>query len=103
MVDLNAEIVPGVGAAGFRIGQTFAEIQLAELSHCTVRRWNESEGPIHHAVEETEGWLFHEVRIRTTPERLETSLSYNRGAVHLQFNTRGVLYNVSVYAGYRGY
>jgi hypothetical protein len=102
LVDLNADIVPGVGAAGFRIGQTFAEIQLAELSYYVVPRWNESRDPLGFAIEETEGWLLYDLRIHTTPERLETRASYNHGAIELAFSTRAVLYNVSVYSGYHG-
>ena len=102
MVDLNADIVPGISAAGFRIGQTLAEIQATELSQCVVREWDRSQDQLHKAIEETEGWLSCDLRILTMPERHGTFLWYQRGAVNLHFNADGVLYEISVWKGYLG-
>jgi hypothetical protein len=102
MIDLNADIVPGTSAAGFRIGQTFADIQLAELSHHVVRKWDESQGQLGFAIEETEDWLLSEVHVRTRPKRPLTFLYFNRGMVTLHFNAGGILYWISVWNGYRG-
>lgn len=102
MIDLNADIVPGTSAAGFRIGQTSAEIQLAELSYYPEVIWHESQGPLSIAIDETKGWLSCDVRKLTMPERRGTFLWYNHGAVNLQFNADGLLYCISVWQGYAG-
>ena len=102
MVDLNADIVPGISAAGFRIGQTLAEIEAAELRNGAVFVWDRSRGALGSAIELTDGWLLCDARNLTMPERGGTLLWYNRGAVNLHCNADGVLYEISVWQGYSG-
>lgn len=111
-IDLDAEIVPGVGGAGFNIGDSVDDV-LGRISRSldiqrvfTLR--NIGNGAMFNSSQKD--WKIH--RGRTSAGPLSTTLTYgnevdhpqayNKYVVGLCFNSRGILYNIVMLAGYRG-
>lgn len=99
MVDLQAEVRAGEGAAGCRIGQAHSEIDFGPEP---VPTWKPAFGQLSACTEATDGWLrveFDDLR-RERTGRYE--LNFRRGAVALRFSRAGLLYEILLLAGYQG-
>jgi hypothetical protein len=99
MLDVDAPIVPGESAAGFRIGQSFEEVR-ALLGPIPAWEPANGRGPIHlHAdVANTPGWISFDDRSASGLEFLH----YGRGMLSLVVDSGGRIAQVTVGAGYRG-
>jgi hypothetical protein len=97
-VDLDAAIVPGRSAAGFRLGENLGSIE-AELPNLTD--WVPERQQLVEALAATEGWL----RAKTHSAQGDlrgTLLAFKGGAVELQFSPQDILCEIRLADGYRG-
>jgi hypothetical protein len=101
VLNLDAEIVPGVGAAGFRLGQDAAEIDAAIAG---AKAWTRSAGrSLNQAIDSGKEWVcVSHSELSFDPDAKGKSYYAPGGVVKLQFNGRSQLFNIVVYDGYRG-
>lgn len=100
MIDIDASILPGISAAGFSLGSGFEEI-LADLPN--PLRWNRSLGlSLSNCVADCPGWVSASLNEITSGGRSGEALYFGNGKVAMSFNAAGILYNISVFEGYRG-
>ncbi len=108
MPDVFADIVPGVSAAGFSIGQSLSEFNevIANAS-----RWDKSMLQINQVIDAVGGWLliedsqFRSPRMGLVEEKnpfTGRSLYFGRGTVKLHFNGSGLIDYIEVGEGYKG-
>jgi hypothetical protein len=102
MVAVEAAIEPGKACAGFFIGQRISEI-LCQFDPSEMRTWRRIEGEqLAQSIGKTAGWL----RVPVT-EIAAGSLGgeiwhYSHGMIELHFSPSGLLFDISVFEGYRG-
>lgn len=99
MLDLQADIVPGRNAAGFRIGCSISEVDFGSEP---VRTWNREMEPLPTCIDATEGWLHVECHDLTSTRTGGCERIAHCGTVVLKFNRAGVLYEIELLAGYQG-
>lgn len=95
--NLNADLIPGISAAGFTIGESLADIE-AKIGPV------ERHGPdmaIRDILLSNNEWILVERRIGFEEEYV-LSYRYMNELVSLYFETRKTLYRVAVGKGYRG-
>jgi hypothetical protein len=107
--NLFADIVPGVGAAGFSLGQSITEFDEVLAS---ASRWDKTLLQIGQAINAVDGWLLVEDSQLRSPglERLYQntdfltgrSLHFGSGAVKIHFNGDGVIDCIEISEGYKG-
>ncbi|MGB3208537.1 MAG: hypothetical protein WBB28_26420 [Crinalium sp.] len=98
-LNLDEAIVPGISAAGFKIGNCLENMKDIVSSATTI----DLQQPINFNKElaDSQGWIL-------TPGRgnantyYNTSLYYKDRWVRLVFNTKGILYAIYTFAGYQG-
>jgi len=95
--DLDADLVPGVCAAGFTIGESLVDIE-AKIG--AVERYGPGV-PIRDALLRSNGWIAVERRVGFGEEFI-FSYRYMNELVSLYFEGRKVLYRVAVGKGYQG-
>ncbi|MCE3606322.1 hypothetical protein LXA47_22345 [Massilia sp. P8910] len=98
-IDLNADIVPGKGAAGFHLGAHLTQIRSI---FARVMRWDSARLTLREAVAQCDGWLQASVAASSNGERSGHTFYYRRGAVELHFNAHGTLATIAVFKGYTG-
>jgi len=107
--NLFANIVPGVAAAGFSLGQSIAEFDevIANAS-----RWDKAVHQLGQIIIAADGWLLVEdsqLRSRGLERLYEdedllkgSALHFGNGAVKLHFNRDGFIDYIEVSEGYKG-
>jgi len=94
--NLNAEIIPSVSAAGFKIGEELSAIkqQIGQWEFCDE---DMQVGPF---LLKNEGWLIKEGRM--LDGHITTSLYFKNELVRLSFGRSQKLYQIMVGRGYKG-
>jgi hypothetical protein len=92
-LNLNEPIIPGVSAAGFKIGSHLTDMQnildvALVVDLCEPINFNKK-------LAQSQGWIF-------AKERDCSSLYYKNRFVRLDFSSRGILYAIYVFNGYEG-
>jgi len=109
-LDLRAEIIPGVSAAGFSIGQHLSSIpDLKEpilVVNLEEERKKREKGlksiNINEALSNSDGWICQ--KISSDYEKLDGHkyFYYRDGVVLLHFNANDILFVIFVFEGYQG-
>ena len=101
MLNIDAEIVSGVGAAGFRLGQDAAELDAAIAES---KAWTRASGrSLMQEVGSAKGWVcVAHSELSTKPGAQGKTYYAPGGVVELHFNGRGQLFNIMLFEGYRG-
>lgn len=97
-VDLDAPLIPGISAAGWRIGDRL--LDRAELLWVARHFVYHPGFHLNDAIDANEGALI--VRNFFPEGSGHTAVFFGAGVVKLAFNARGELFEVSVWEGYRG-
>lgn len=97
-VDLDADLLPGTSAAGWAIGARLAEC--GELVRGATEVVYHPGFHLVEAIRRNTGVLI--IRNHFPQGSGHTAVVYGAGVVHLQFNAREELFEVSVREGYRG-
>lgn len=95
-VDIHADVVPSISAAGFHIG-----MRLHELSSMLIGARIEVFRPrfdLNEAINSNIGFL----RINDYVEKGKTAIFYKHDLIRLQFNAESELYCIFVFEGYKG-
>jgi len=95
--NLGSDLIPGVSAAGFTIGESLADI---EEKIGVVERYG-SDVHIRDILLRSTGWIAVERRVGFE-EKFVFSYRYMNELVSLYFEDRKVLYRISVGKGYQG-
>ena len=98
MIDLQASIIPGSSAAGYRLGQVFAEV-VTQLG--TVPIWSR-EQPLSVAIDGSTGWLQVPLSLLTGGANEGSALLFSHGTVKLNFAPTGALYEIVLAKNYAG-
>lgn len=100
MFDVDAEIVPGKGAAGFTLGLRIEDVK-SSITH--LAQWTPASGRnLSDAICSTPEWLEVSVLHLSNGTRGGEVLYCGKGMVELHFNAHGVLFDISVFDGYSG-
>ncbi|MCI0996544.1 hypothetical protein HWD95_21830 [Pseudomonas corrugata] len=97
--DIEAEIIPEVGAAGFMLGDSY----LSVLGLVGAVSWYESDSGIHELLHKNKGWIG--VRKRLGPRGDGGSiitLTYMNSLIVLAFENSATLYQIILGDGYFG-
>ncbi|RSZ55888.1 hypothetical protein HF313_16045 [Massilia atriviolacea] len=98
IVNLNADIIPGQGAAGFQLGVHLTQVRSIFER---VTRWDSKRQALRDAVAQCDGWLMAPAT-SSNDGRQGQSFYYRRGAVELHFDEHGTLSTIAVFDGYAG-
>jgi hypothetical protein len=100
MIDIDAKIVPGKGAAGFHLGQRIDDVK---SSISEILEWIPASGKsLFETIGKTSGCLSVAVLHLSNGKRTGEVLYFANGMIELQFNSQGILFDISVFKGYGG-
>lgn len=91
---LNAELVPGVGAAGFRLGEAWSRVE----REVQPLQWCDPDVQIGPLLISNQGWLAK--KVKRLFGGFTTVLFYRNEIVRLSFSENGKLYQIVVGRGY---
>lgn len=85
MVDIFVEIVPGVGVAGFNLGQSINEVKSYIFE---LKKWQYNDGiSLYKEIKSTSEWLSY----IPEGENVSETLYFGREMIELHFNSEGKL------------
>ncbi len=100
MIDIDADIVPGDRAAGFRLGQSYENVRGSILG---IHAWDPASGQgLSGAIRAESSWLSVLKSDLGDAAGVGRVLYYANGMVELHFDDRDFLDGISVFEGYRG-
>ena len=95
--DLYSELVPGMSAAGFSLGESFSNVS----EKIGIVEWHGPEVPVRDILLKNDSWVGIKRRIGFGNE-LISSYRFMNEVVSLYFENSGRLYRIAVGEGYRG-
>lgn len=98
--NIEAEILPGQGAAGFALGEHIFRVQ----QHLNAKEWNSDvDGQLVHKLSTNEGWLKYSYVINTDSDNSLKIVDYFFGKDTIRLHFRdGILALIAVGDGYLG-
>lgn len=94
---LAADIIPGLSAGGFTLGQKLTEFDSGTLMK---KRWKSEDGSLIDAIYSTDDFFVADLEDFTDEKGVR--IYFSRGALGLHFSAAGTLFHIAVFSGYTG-